>query len=128
MMDTPILDFIFSCLYAVLFCFAGIVHGSPLYWAFFGAAVAICVFTLPPAVRKIHRKRNRKKYLCKKIILKHAKGEIATCTACGRECKANEATVVICKMYVGKNEKNTLCDDCFNKAFEIYHQKEEGGE
>ena len=126
MRDTPILDFVFACIFAVVYGTLGSLIDYWIYWVACGAAVATCVFTLPPAVgavRKIHRKRNRKKYLCKKIILKHAKGEIVTCTACGRECKANEATVVICKMYVGKNEKNTLCDDCFNKAFEIYHQK-----
>lgn len=134
MRDTPIIDFISYCLYAALFGVVGIVYGRPLYWAFFGAALACCVFTLPPFVRAVRRwhkdkrskgNRSNRSY---KIIIRSVHGS-KICDGCGKK------TEKICKCIVisGKERcEGYLCGKCFlqgvTDALKSEDQTEEGGE
>lgn len=130
--DTPILDFIFSCLYAVLFCAAGIVHGSPLYWAFFGAAVAICIFTLPPSTRAMKAARAAAKAkrsgLDYKIIIQSVDHE-EICENCG---KLAESIAMVTVIRGRSKDKGCLCTECFvkciNDVLGTEDQTEKGGE
>ena len=134
MRDTPIIDFIFSYLYAVLFCVAGIVYGRPLYWAFFGAAVATCVFTLPPFVRAVRRwhkdkrskgNRSNRSY---KITIRSVHGS-EICDGCGKKTEKIGKCIAISSK---ERYEAYLCEKCFLKgvtdALRSEDQTEEGGE
>lgn len=134
MRDTPILDFVFACIFAVVYGTLGSLIDYWIYWVAFGAALACCVITLPPFVRAVRRwhkdkrsKGNRSNRSCK-ITIRSVHGS-KICDGCGKKTEEISKCIVI----NGKERcKGYLCKKCFLEtitgALKSEDQTEEGGE
>lgn len=134
MRDTPILDFVFPCILAVVYGILGSLIDYWIYWVACGAALVCCVATLLPAVRAVRRwhkgkrskgKRSNSSY---KIIIRSVDGS-KICDGCGKKTEHIGKCIAI-----SGNERHEayLCEKCFLKgvtdALKSEDQTEEGGE
>lgn len=132
MRDTPILDFVFACIFAVVYGALGGLIDYWIYWVVCGAALATCIFTLPPATRAMKAaraaakaKRSGSAY---KIIIQSIDHE-EICENCG-ELAESIAMVTIIR---GRSKvKGYLCKECFvkciNDVLGTEDQTKKGGE